>query len=108
MAVARGEDDEEGTLAPRFDVGLSLTPARCEDVIRGKWQSSQGEHGNANIVVEDEDLEEMGTALAFQLPGGCEAAGPTSSLSLVTTVVVLDIAQNCFKCEDNLASQGEF
>ena len=50
----------------------------------------------------------MGTALAFQLPAGGEAAGPTSSLSLVTTVVVLDIAQNCFKCEDNLTSQGEF
>ena len=54
-----------------------------------------------------QDLEELGTALAFQLPGGGEAAGPTSSLSLVTTVVVLDIAQNCFNYQDYRVSQGE-
>ena len=49
----------------------------------------------------------MSTALAFQLPSGEAAESePTSSISIVTTVVVLDIAQNCFNCEGDLVGQG--
>ena len=53
------------------------------------------------------DLEEMVTALAFELPvdGRSEPGGMTTE-SLISTVVVLDVAQNCFNFEGDIVGRG--
>ena len=55
-----------------------------------------------------EDLQEITTALAFELPAdGRSEPTTTTTISLISTVVVLDVAQNCFTLEGDLADNGE-
>ena len=53
------------------------------------------------------DLEEMATALAFELPadGRSEPGGMTTE-SLISTVVVLDVSHSCFNFEGDIVGRG--
>ena len=60
------------------------------------------------LLFSSRDLEEMTTALAFNLPASERSENTTTtSTSLISTVVVLDIAQNWFNCEGDQVNEGE-
>ena len=55
-----------------------------------------------------QDLEEMATALAFELPAdGRSRPAETTTVSLLNTVVVLDLSLNCFSLEDDTTNCGK-